>query len=682
MKRTIDEVEKKAVAPGGGEDGDDGRLDYDVPPYQAAKSEELPASPVYSLDFTKLSKLIQDEVDLLLGPINNTEYRSPVVEGLIEEVKKRSKGSFPEKICIALIGEMAAGKSSVINSILSTGMIARQGDGGGSCTWVTQEFCYTLPKQTSPFAAEIHFYEEEGRHAIIAQLLADYYHASARDDDDAEPKDSDHMAEKYSIMKTSVDDGVQPIWLRPFVSYIKFGLKHPLLQHGITLLDVPGLTDSNKVRVTNALSTLRRCTHGIVVTGISRASDESFLRSHCTKGFWERGLGRSMLVLTHADEIDDHTEVRLNRKEKQEMDGLQAEEGNLEQEVKSISKSISIHKAPKKYEFMGKRELVSGKIRSVQARMEGMRIAARSRSIEIALQKAYVDLVSNPYPLRVFCVGNKAYKKHQAGYSTTDIDAPTLSVKATNFPQLREHLYLIPAEGTMNVTKNLVETQLPALLNCFDLFICKTHMARKGEIEALVMKPLEILDRLIHGIFEGMHRDAKRYIMDPYKDKEWDWTREAKDLCQGWAIEYNTGTHLAFLKNNGYQNFLVKAMAKVYARAAEMKGKKGTPKQRIVFFEKEVTKLSGVHAKVHDSINKQFQMVFKRHGDKLTAALKEYFRDIVKKFDMLCSDKEAEHPGEVELRREKLRKNLVLAREKMTKEIEPLIKRCLGSSAE
>ncbi|KAG9983656.1 hypothetical protein KCU78_g21085, partial [Aureobasidium melanogenum] len=70
---------------------------------------------------------------------------------------------------------MASGKSSLINSLLNVGILARKGDTGTSCTWVIQEFRATLPKQSTPFRAEIEYYSEAELEAVITFLFKEAY---------------------------------------------------------------------------------------------------------------------------------------------------------------------------------------------------------------------------------------------------------------------------------------------------------------------------------------------------------------------------------------------------------------------------------------------------------------------------------------------------------------------------
>ncbi|KAK5727636.1 hypothetical protein LTR17_012596 [Elasticomyces elasticus] len=612
------------------DDGEDGVDTSAVPPYDA-KQETLPDSPVFTPEFAKLTQGIKDLVQSLRGPLEDSEYSDRVVEGLLQEVENRTQSNYPEEVRIALIGDMKAGKSSVINSILSTGMIARQGDTGGSCAWVVSQYGAMLPWQSRAFGAEVYFFAQHERHAIIAALLADYYRASPKDADLADgPKDSDQTVEDHAIMRTTttafraifndhkefatlsaandflstaqseddeailetlcdwVDDlfnkgqggdsfvkaqssttqnllwelapfmytleerdGEPIISLWPFVSHIKFGLDNELLKRSIILTDLPGLSDSNKTRVTNAVNELRQCTHTMLVAEVGRASDDKFIREHLAKGYATRGPGRTILVLTHADTIDDESEVRGTAKDHQTLDRLRSEMKALERKKQEMAAKIKSAKGLEKYEIMEAKEAIVLQIRQKQAKHQEQRIHMRSKSVIKEMESLYRELTDDPFPLPVFAVGNLAYKKHQAGYSLDSPNPPSLSVEGTMIPALRQHLLMAPAEAKMNETRHLIDTQLSALLGCFNLYVKKTHMARKGEVQKIVRAPQVKFVGLIEGALVKLNKAHEMAILEPLREMEDNWVEEARLLCKTWAKMYSTGQHLQFLKKEG-----------------------------------------------------------------------------------------------------------------------------------
>ncbi|RMX99105.1 hypothetical protein D0867_12217 [Hortaea werneckii] len=610
---------------------DEDQCDIDkVEPYDASVKEILPHSPVYTEDFEKLEKGMADLIWLLAKPIQDAKFRNGVVNGLLDEISDRIKRRSREDVRVALIGGMKAGKSAVINSLLSIGMIARQGDAGGSCTWVVQEFCRTLAKQTMPFAAEIQFFNQEDRQSILRSLLADFYHATPNDDDHFDgPKDSDQVAEDFTTQQTTIavfralfsdkkqfrnktaaydflseaecedDDAIlsqlyhwteelvssrtkdgevthqasttqtllwdiapylytveerdgEPITsLWPFVSHIKFGLDNKLLKHGITLVDLPGLSDANKVRVSNAINQLRNCTHYMIVAEIGRASDDRFIRDHMSRGYFTRGPGRTMLVLTHADSIDEATAVSGTPKEMKEIASLQQKVCELDEQRSQVMAKIRSTKPPQKYVHMCERDEIDAAMRQAQAQEQELRIHLRSKFVAKGMKELYAELTPDPVPLPVFCVGNAAYKKHQAGFSTADPNPPTLTVVGTNIPRLREHLFLAPADGKSNDMQHTVVTQLPILLSSFRLYVSKTHMARKDEIRAIVVEPQHILPEVIDQLFDRMMEDAEKHVLGPLMLEEHEWTMEAAKLCKLWVKQWSTSVHLNMLKKEG-----------------------------------------------------------------------------------------------------------------------------------
>ncbi|KAK5108895.1 hypothetical protein LTR62_007697 [Meristemomyces frigidus] len=132
------------------------------------------------------------------------------------------------------------------------------------------------------------------------------------------------------------------------------------------------------------------------------------------------------------------------------------------------------------------------------------------------MQVLYKELTPDPYALPVFCVGNAAYKKHQAGFQTDDSEAPNLSVEATNIPALRHHSWLAPTEAKVNETKHMVSIQLPALIVCFEMYVNRTHMGRKGEIRKTVMEPQSSCSKFVDDLGEALDARAEKTILEAF----------------------------------------------------------------------------------------------------------------------------------------------------------------------
>ncbi|CAK1361203.1 hypothetical protein CB0940_03403 [Cercospora beticola] len=628
MKRPLEDInEGEDVKPVIAEESDD-----IVPPHDVSK-EGTPSSPYFSEQYRNLMDGTDAIVGMLEEPLKNSKYQDATVAGLLAEIKQRTTSNFPEEVRIALVGDMKSGKSSVINSILSLGMVARQGDAGSSCTWVVQEFGYLFPGQEKPFAAKVFFFSQEEQHEIIRNLVSDYCRACNGDEEATEgSKSTDQSIEDFAVKRTVItafralfikhnefnttsaangflsaatsgddehivdtlcewadelmsetlgeeafisedaattqtllwhlapfmttveerDDEPNPsLW--PLVSHIKFGLDVALLKHNITLVDLPGLSDANKTRVANAMKHLQLCTHYMVVAEIGRADDDKFIRDALKRGQVTRGDARTILVLTHSDSIDDETDVTGTTKDFQFLRDLEDEIQRLEHSKDKAVSQVRFARGAAKYPFMAERDMLVADINARTREHRQRRIHMRSHVVCLQMQELYAELTNDPNKLPVFCVGNAAYKKYQAGFSIDDPNQPALTVQGTNIPALRKHLLLAPAEAKLNEARHMVATQLPILLSCFSMYVSKTHLDRKDEVESMIIEPQNRIPSIVAKIFKGFSEQIEGEVLDKIRGEEFDWSGEAQELLQGWAKSYSTPQHLALLKRYGHK---------------------------------------------------------------------------------------------------------------------------------
>jgi polynucleotide 5'-kinase involved in rRNA processing len=90
-------------------------------------STELPPNcPTYHPSYKIVTEKFAEILELLRGPLDESSYTDPNVEALKSLLRDRSKARFPDEVRIALVGDMASGKSSLINSLLSVGVLARK----------------------------------------------------------------------------------------------------------------------------------------------------------------------------------------------------------------------------------------------------------------------------------------------------------------------------------------------------------------------------------------------------------------------------------------------------------------------------------------------------------------------------------------------------------------------------
>lgn len=344
-------------------------------------------------------------------------------------------------------------------------------------------------------------------------------------------------------------DGEGEVSPWPLVSVIDFGLDHPLLNEGVVFVDSPGLSDANAVRSRNAIKHHRKCTHKIVVAEIGRAEADANVRKNLEIGYRTRGSGTTILVLTHGDTIDPETEVTGGPSEKKRLAKLEGGVKNLRLErVKKQGERSKLRPADRD-DIDEEIKSIATEMRQKQTDRDLLKMEMRNRKVVSKVQDIYKKLTQDPKPLSAIAVGNKVYTQYQAGFSNDE--KPEMSVKQTNIPALRHRLYTMPVEGRYNDTMHFAEVQLPSLVNSIELYCSQLHMARKGEIEAIVLEPKNKVRAIVHSALEGYKEQAVEKILHPMKLRETDWVKPARKICAEWKTKY-VGK-LALLRKEGHE---------------------------------------------------------------------------------------------------------------------------------
>jgi hypothetical protein len=332
----------------------------------------------------------------------------------------------------------------------------------------------------------------------------------------------------------------------PLVSAIDFGLENPLLNEGIVFVDSPGLSDANTSRSKNAILSHRECTHKIVVAEIGRAEADGAVRKNLKAGSRTRGSGHMILVLTHGDEIDSSTEVTGTPIEKKQ---VAAFDTRLKELRKKKQEKQRQHNEDDRDDLNEVIQSFAADIKKLATERNNHRLAMRNRKVVVKMQEIYKGLTSDPKPLAAFAVGNHVYQQHVAGFP--DDEMPLMSVEQTNIPALRHKLYQMPIEGRLNDTMHLAEIQLRNLVNTIELYCAELHLARKSEIEAMVLAPKKLLCGVVHNSFEKLKASVVEIILAPMQEEESKWTKQARKICSSWTANFKG--QLVVLKNEGHK---------------------------------------------------------------------------------------------------------------------------------
>ena len=91
--------------------GDDSELAF-VEPYdfEDTRNEPRPDCVIYQPVFERLKASMDEAVNVLRKPLQESTYRNPAIEALKREVQNRTKENTQEQISFAVAGDMSSGK--------------------------------------------------------------------------------------------------------------------------------------------------------------------------------------------------------------------------------------------------------------------------------------------------------------------------------------------------------------------------------------------------------------------------------------------------------------------------------------------------------------------------------------------------------------------------------------------
>jgi len=336
----------------------------------------------------------------------------------------------------------------------------------------------------------------------------------------------------------------------PLVQKIRIGLNNALLNQGVVIVDLPGLGDTNQIRCKSSHRALSACTHYLIVANISRAEDNDTVRHYMMHGYLSRADGRVMVACTFADQLDDSSRPPANPREKIQLLSLEEKIESLNSELASTRQRSKRAPREERLELYDRIEELEDELQATKIERTDFRIHLRNRKVANSLKEMYANATSDQNLLPVYCVSNRSYEKHQAGHSKRA--RPPLSVEGTGIPRLRADLKLTPAAGRLNDTRFLVNIQYPSLILSFELWCSKTHMKRRGELEALVTQPIEAFPRIIDDLFNMLKVYIDGEILLLMKNKEQIWNDETINLCEEWAKDHRL-QFTTICKNRGFR---------------------------------------------------------------------------------------------------------------------------------
>ncbi|KAK9586859.1 hypothetical protein V6Z92_005793 [Aspergillus fumigatus] len=410
------------------------------------RQEELPPVPIYDIRLQIALRRVRGKLVDLAQVMNRRELAqdpTTTFHKLYNETLEASRFAYPATRTVGFIGDSGMGKSSLINSILDQGGLARSNGDGAACTTVVTEFRSVNAEHPHNYTIEADFMDHAEIRELLEELLSSvrkYYTDAYREVRDATEQEDIKAAARRAwdtllslfpnqpaldldFLSRDGEDAVESI-VTTLEEWARAGLDHR-----------PGGRDS--LRYSVVARHADECMEQLdYLTADSREGDRPALWPFvndvdATETARASSADDARYILDLDSRIQDLAQrIRQIRSRRRQTSGSRSQHLAAEQ--------LALSNEKEKLEFELKRFL----------------IVRRNKRIAESLLQATENQA------RVFCVSNTLYKDYRAN----DHEQANEYLELSGIRELRRYCQSVPAEAQLRATESFLQNQVPALL--------------------------------------------------------------------------------------------------------------------------------------------------------------------------------------------------------------------------
>lgn len=363
--------------------------------------------------------------------------------------------------------------------------------------------------------------------------------------------------------------------LWPLVKKVRIGIDGPRILEYITLVDLPGLDDTNRVRVDASYEIMSSCDAIWVVAKIDRAITETGVDSLLMR------YGRAYKMVMVCTGTDDNIDAGLASYLEGEGQDIGNHEQLLKQEVrlrkqfeKTLPKQIAAkqkvlkddksgkttkNKQPLTKHYRGKfqkeikalieeKEAAKAALPGVeQARFE-LLVNARNEYTIRRLQEEKSDHLPMGATLPVFCVSNSHYSSLKGAKA---VKGPRLNAEMTGVPVLRAYVLETSAPERLRAMDAYVNHRMTVFMKGLALW-AKSYNVEGGEqLLAAVKKPQAQVGGLIDQFVDQVLAFNEKIVVSGLQDARNDLVEAASNVINSKINAWHASTVRAFIRRDG-----------------------------------------------------------------------------------------------------------------------------------
>ncbi|KAK7605646.1 hypothetical protein JOL62DRAFT_633531 [Phyllosticta paracitricarpa] len=351
------------------------------------------------------------------------------------------------------------------------------------------------------------------------------------------------------------EDPQPSLW--PMVKVVRVFCDSRILRQGIVLTDLPGTGDTNRTRMASTNEYIRKVDYTVVVSEIKRSETNESIHDDIVSSYKRTRQGGAALVLTRTDDVELNAvsprDINgINPGDSKVIERLRVEANETNDRLKQFKSQASA--ARRCGDLDGERLLSAEKeqceLDLVRCKNEFNDACIRSRnSIVIQdFEEKYKTLAKGRTPLAIHCVSNRLYNQHVEGVEQGQ--EIKMSVETTGIPELRAHLYCLPAAKKFRALEHQCATRLDNFLCMVEMVCNVTKLKRKEDMEQILLGRNESLFKNIALAFQRFKDLAITPVLEKIKSSRERWIGLAQPKLEEWS-QWNSRTYRTTLKRWG-----------------------------------------------------------------------------------------------------------------------------------
>ena len=285
-----------------------------------------------------------------------------------------------------------------------------------------------------------------------------------------------------------------------------------------TIADLPGISDTNQVRVKATFDQIDKCDEIWIVGRAGRIINDDVVDG-LLQQYGKISRGHVAVIVAKSDENVNHQlAVKMYQKGYQLGDYLQLKKASemMDKELTKLKdKKCKLEKlkgklsANRRQEKLNLLEEMEGQVdvqRNLDSQRFGLVVRARNTHIIESLQREKQRHLPKGKVLDVVCVSNLHYAAHKGD---AGVNGPLLNVDATGISELRDFALSLAAPKVMRALEDFTRHELSVFFKGLDLWARQELVGGRKILAAIVQKPQDQLDGIIQ-----RYKNTLRYLTD------------------------------------------------------------------------------------------------------------------------------------------------------------------------